>query len=252
MRAVKHLTVRNVIIAFFAMQIIGAAMLPGAVRTMNAVPSAGGTFQHVSGDKSPQLNSNLTRQQWQPKRPPVVKVQDLPDTAALRYGENAFVDLGWRYAGEAGGEWVGYIGSDSEYLPLDDAQIDGILKEAQLKALPPPPITPRAVKPFGDQKPAKPQTRSQDGSTWVFILLAAAAGLYVRYRISQATVDAVDRVAGFAKRAFGSVMDRQKATGAMAARTGAVPVSTTPRTVTVQPRRSTVVRPSRIPFLTGG
>jgi len=69
----------------------------------------------------------------------VVKVLDLPNTPAFQRDDGSYVDLGYHFIGENGGEWVGYIGSSKDYLSISPDQMSGILQRAGLTQLPPVP-----------------------------------------------------------------------------------------------------------------
>jgi hypothetical protein len=142
---VQHLTFKNVVLAFVALNVLSVVTTPLMFTNMPVVSTVQGSA------RSAELKSNhdamvrrLSKDQGpaaQPQRPAVVKVLDLPDSETLRFNETTFVDLGWRQTAGQSGEWVGHIGSDAEYLPLSAEQIAGILKEAQLKSLPLPPVS---------------------------------------------------------------------------------------------------------------
>ncbi len=69
----------------------------------------------------------------------VVKVLDLPNTAAFQQDDGTYVDLGYHFFSDEAGEWVGYTGSHRDYLSLSDAQLSGIMRLAKLDQLPPVP-----------------------------------------------------------------------------------------------------------------
>jgi hypothetical protein len=185
-----------------------------------------------------------------PKQPAVVKVLDLPDSETLRFNETTFVDLGWRQTARQRGEWVGHIGSDTEYLPLNAEQIAGILREAQLKTLPPPPV-PRAVTPREKPAPASPAPKGIDLLGFIPILLGIVFMMYIRYRITQATWDAAQSATGMVQRALSDLLTPKKSktkpqvgsTQVIAGRASG-PVATTGTVKRPITRSSTVVRPS--------
>ena len=77
----------------------------------------------------------------------IVKVLDLPQVPALsRNGQH--VDLGYKFNSGSGGEWVGYIGSDTEYLQLKPESLSLMLALAGLKEPPPVPDRPRGFSEF--------------------------------------------------------------------------------------------------------
>ncbi|MCP5082316.1 MAG: hypothetical protein GY948_11530 [Alphaproteobacteria bacterium] len=41
----------------------------------------------------------------------IVKVLDLPDTAALKHRSGAYIDLGYMWKRGSEGAWIGYVGS---------------------------------------------------------------------------------------------------------------------------------------------
>ncbi|MGQ0457640.1 MAG: hypothetical protein ACT4OU_11320 [Hyphomicrobium sp.] len=69
----------------------------------------------------------------------VVKVLDLPDTPMFRRPDGRYVDLGWRFTAGDSGEWVGYVGSSSQFLRLSQEALSGMMLVAGRKELPPPP-----------------------------------------------------------------------------------------------------------------
>ncbi len=73
-----------------------------------------------------------------PSSETVVKVKDLPDTGALRHKSGAYIDLGYRFT-TTGGDWVGYIGSSSQYIALPPEKLKALLAVAGEKGLPPVP-----------------------------------------------------------------------------------------------------------------
>jgi hypothetical protein len=48
----------------------------------------------------------------------VVLVKDLPNKPELRRDDGKYVDLGYHFT-RTGGEWVGYVGSSTQYLALE-------------------------------------------------------------------------------------------------------------------------------------
>jgi len=69
----------------------------------------------------------------------VVKVLDLPNVSAFQRDDGSYVDLGYHFIGESGGEWVGYVGSSKDYLSISPGQMPAILQRAGLTRLPPVP-----------------------------------------------------------------------------------------------------------------
>lgn len=73
----------------------------------------------------------------------LVKVVDMPHTPEFLLRDGKHVDLGYKFNSYwQGGEWIGHIGSDSQYISLDPARIAAMLKAANLAALPPVPSKP--------------------------------------------------------------------------------------------------------------
>lgn len=60
----------------------------------------------------------------------VVFVKELPDTAAFKFQDEGFYDLGYRFDTLGGGEWVGYFKSKSSYVELDQAKVREFLLPA--------------------------------------------------------------------------------------------------------------------------
>lgn len=71
----------------------------------------------------------------------IVKVVDLPDKPALLRRDGKYIDLGYLH-GSGGGEWVGYIGSSTTYVPLRGGKLQAFMRAAGLRELPPPPEKP--------------------------------------------------------------------------------------------------------------
>lgn len=46
----------------------------------------------------------------------LVLVKELPRIPALLRKDGTYIDLGYKFYSTSGGEWVGHIGSDSEYV----------------------------------------------------------------------------------------------------------------------------------------
>ena len=255
----QHLTFKNVVIAFLLLNFATAVFSATAFPTITATRDGASGGSHPTGvvalkaeprtQQAPQWPSPATH------RPEVVKVLDLPDTEAFRYGETSFVDLGWRYTSDFGGEWVGYLGSDTEFLSLDDTQIAGIKQEANLKAFPRPPVPrvntqprPKREKPIVRSEP-KPHGIGLIG--WMSLLMSFAAMMYIRYRIMRVAVDATQGAAGFAKRAVIELLAARGQSATVAhgtSRRAAAPAKPAEHPVPVQvkaPKRSsTVVRAS--------
>lgn len=253
----NNLSIKNLFIAFVALNIFSLVLTP---RLPDGMPAAG-TFSSSSRNQAPDpagktaqdaaskhlAEPGPARAQRQP--PTVVKVLDLPDSEALRFGENTFVDLGWRQTAGQGGEWVGHIGSGTEYVPLNADQIAGILKEAQLKALPPPPGA-RAQTPRTPPKDAPAPPEAINLLNWVPMLMGIFLMMYIRYRITHATLEAAQGAAGLAQRALSQLLSAAKANAPAApAASKAAPVRAPSPVGMSTPiknasRSSTVVRPA--------
>ncbi len=104
----------------------------------------------------------------------VVKVADLPDVADFQREDGSYVDLGWRFLGEKDGEWVGYIGSDADYLTVSPDQLTAIMQIAGISTLPEPPsrIGQHAQSPGG-------QESNTSGGSALWTLLQIAAFVYI-------------------------------------------------------------------------
>lgn len=72
--------------------------------------------------------------------PEVVKVMDLPDAPEFQREDGSYVDLGWHFIGRSGGEWVGFIGSTTEYLTVSPEQLAAIMLAANITRLPDVPV----------------------------------------------------------------------------------------------------------------
>ncbi len=71
----------------------------------------------------------------------IVKVVDLPDKPALQRRDGKYIDLGYLHRA-GGGEWVGYIGSATTYVPLRGDKLQAFMRAAGMRELPPPPEKP--------------------------------------------------------------------------------------------------------------
>lgn len=299
----QHLTFKNMVLAFLSLNVISAFVINSQFRDTQVVSQP---HDRLQSPKAPSSAPEIPL-----KQPEIVKVLDLPDSETLRFNETTFVDLGWRQTLEKGGEWVGHIGSGTEYLPLNAGQIAGMLKEAQLKSLPLPPVArapgdrkrqqmagksveavghnapdiehvqlsgehisgllddlqplalppaPPAVIPRSETTP--PETPAVEPKTapstpkginllnFIPVMLGIFFMMYVRYRITQATLDAAQNAAGTAQRALSQFFSAAKASVPVtpaAPKTAAVrspfPVSTS-APVKKTSRSSTVVRPA--------
>ena len=102
----------------------------------------------------------------------VLKVVELPNIAEFQRDDGRYVDLGWRFVGATGGEWVGYIGTDTDYLTVSPEQLTAIMQIAGITKLPEPP-----------KHLERSAEESNGGDTefgnalWVLLLAAASAFL---------------------------------------------------------------------------
>jgi hypothetical protein len=94
----------------------------------------------------------------------IVKVKDLPDTEVLRREDGKYIDLGY-YFKATGGEWVGYVGSDSQYIKLDESQLKTLLALGGVSKLPPVPSRPAS-------------SAAGAGFTWIFVAIGALVILF--------------------------------------------------------------------------
>jgi hypothetical protein len=78
----------------------------------------------------------------------LVRVMDLPDIPALKRKDGKYIDLGYKFdiGSSSKGEWVGYIGSETRYLPFEKGMLDVVLALSGLKVLPPIPTATRGEK----------------------------------------------------------------------------------------------------------
>ena len=238
----QHLTIKNLVLSFLALNLFSAVALHSQLKTVGSVSAP---HEAARPAKAKPATPDLRHRQ-----PDIVKVLDLPDNETLRFNETTFVDLGWRQTDQNGGEWVGHIGSDTEYIPLNAEQITGMLKEAQLKSLPPPPA-PRVDAPRTGPKEAPPPPEAINLLSYIPMLLGIFVMLYIRYRIIQATLDAAQSATGLVQRALSDLFSsRTKATQAQPAATGVVasrapaPATTNGHFQTRTKRSNTVVRPA--------
>ncbi|MEO1544845.1 MAG: hypothetical protein AAFR75_12630, partial [Pseudomonadota bacterium] len=74
----------------------------------------------------------------------VQKVIDLPDLRSLEVSDDVYMDLGYRHKDFGGGEWVGYVGTTTRYVPLTFEQLTRMLKLDGRTRPPPPPEPPKA------------------------------------------------------------------------------------------------------------
>ena len=71
----------------------------------------------------------------------IIRVQDFPDTEEFEYSRGRYIDAGYVYKQVSilfipvwnyDGRWVGYVGSDEEYLNLEKEELDQMAKEANI------------------------------------------------------------------------------------------------------------------------
>ena len=88
----------------------------------------------------------------------VVKVLELPRSPNLMY-EGKPIDLGYKFYSGSGGEWVGYIGPDTSYLPFKPDGLERTLALAGLRGLPPRTRPTMAIVRVGDARHWAPPDR---------------------------------------------------------------------------------------------
>jgi hypothetical protein len=74
----------------------------------------------------------------------IVKVLDLPDVPMLKREDGRYVDLGYKWGTSSDGQWVGYIGSSTSYVPLTKELRATLMMVGALKEMPPAPKRPRS------------------------------------------------------------------------------------------------------------
>ena len=74
----------------------------------------------------------------------IVKVLDLPDVPMLKREDGRYVDLGYKWGTSGDGQWVGYIGSSTSYVPLTKELRATLMMVGALKEMPPAPKRPRS------------------------------------------------------------------------------------------------------------
>ena len=72
----------------------------------------------------------------------LVLVKELPRIPAFQRPDGKYMDLGYKFHSFSGGEWVGHIGSDREYLTIPEPQLQMLLLLAGMSELPPVPDRP--------------------------------------------------------------------------------------------------------------
>lgn len=105
-----------------AVFLIAAMMLGayGADARQNRMPTA---IQEMGGDAGE-----------------IIKIAELPDSPPLKRADGTFIDLGYRFDAMGGGQWVGYVGSTLQYLPLTNEQLNALMLVGEISALPPVPV----------------------------------------------------------------------------------------------------------------
>lgn len=156
----------------------------------------------------------------------VVKVLDLPNTAAFQQDDGSYVDLGYHFFSDESGEWVGYIGSSKDYLSLSEEQLSGIMRIADLKELPAAPTRSSGSWSGGSHG------GSGGGSSlyyWIFVLIVIFGVRFLKGAMRGASV--IAGVAGKVAAKATSVDDRQgaawmnRAEGQMLAKSGLAPTT---------------------------
>ncbi|MDH3743262.1 MAG: hypothetical protein OER56_16855 [Hyphomicrobiales bacterium] len=74
-----------------------------------------------------------------PAKDPVVKVIELPDTEELKFEDGVYIDIGYLHHSSSTGEWVGYLGSGTQYLSLSEDRLKQLMQAGNVAKLPPPP-----------------------------------------------------------------------------------------------------------------
>jgi hypothetical protein len=113
----------------------------------------------------------------------LVKVMDLPRVSEFRRGNGTYLDLGYHWKADGTGEWVGHIGSDTEFLVLKPDMFPVLLVAAHLDEFPPVP-----------ERPVAPA-----GMAWLGFAALAVAGsctyLWVRKRSKTTELPSPDELA---------------------------------------------------------
>lgn len=175
------------------------------------------------------------------KKAVVVKIIDLPDMADFQREDGTYVDLGWSFIGETDGKWVGYIGSDIDYLTISPEQLVAIMAAAKLTALPEPPkrVSPKTLMTAGNSSPPD--------VGWTMLLIVGAMALYVRYLIQKVVWNAASQFGDIVKQAADAFSQLTTTKAAPAATAGSTvqPARHVARVAHMAPaRRTTVVRSS--------
>lgn len=94
----------------------------------------------------------------------IVHVLDIPATKGLEIPANKTMEtkvlnLGYKFKNCFWGEWVGHLGSDSRYLPLEDAGLKALLTAAGLT-----------------EPPSRPNVFTHPGTHWAFWLWVTVCG----------------------------------------------------------------------------
>lgn len=118
----------------------------------------------------------------------IVKVLDIPVLAQVEVDagghkiEKRF-DLGYKFSGCFGGEWIAHTGSDREYVAVDDARLQMMLRAAGRTTLPPVPS-------FWKSRQAPPVY------IWLAIFGFAAVSVTLKKSKDSDAAPAADRVQG--------------------------------------------------------
>ena len=149
----------------------------------------------------------------------IVKVLDIPATRGLELPVNKgmpepVLNLGYKFKYCFGGEWVGHVGGESRYLPLDDNGLKALLALAGLTA---PPPTPTIF--------SHPSAHMALW-TWLIVLGCVGVGCYVQKKAPEPATDATES----------SAMDSVQASATPVVAQTPVPVS--PRMPASAPRRT--------------
>ncbi len=175
----------------------------------------------------------------------LVKVLDIPVLASEEVDARGRTtvsrrDLGYKFSGCTGGEWVVHVGSDSRYIPLSDGQLQLMLLAAGLTEPPPVPS-------FWSSRQSVPVY------IWGFAVGALAIGALFKGRgeqpgagaagsaaVDRSTLNRGDAADGDAR--WSRLAERMEAGASDYRPTDAAPApaSSAPRRATIAPRAATV------------
>lgn len=172
----------------------------------------------------------------------LVVVRELPRVDRLRLPSGAYLDLGFKFGVSDDGEWVGYAGSSTSYVRLDQVQLEHLLEAGGLAELPP---RPAAETPAGVSSPGSSLLNI------IVVLAAVAAALIALRRTITRLVSGASRhdssVAYQQAEAYFNAQSTSSPTPPRAARN--VVAVTEPPLQTVIGLRPPVRRPGRAPVV---